>query len=59
MAARRRLIEDIRDSLSEGPDGVQSLHDVHIETILATQLSGIYERGEVGQLAGTDLRVMQ
>ena len=59
LAARRRLIKDISDSLSEGLDGVKSLHDVHIETILATQLSGIYGRGELGQLAGTDLRVMQ
>jgi hypothetical protein len=59
LAARRRLIEDIRASLTEALDGIQSLHGVHIEIILATQLSGVYGRGEVGYLSGTDLRVMQ
>lgn len=59
LAARRRLIEDIRGSLTEALDGIQSLHGVHTEIILATQLSGVYGRGEVGHLSGTDLRVMQ
>ena len=59
LAARRRLIEDIRGSLTEALDGIQSLHGVHTEIIPATQLSGIYGRGEVGHLSGTDLRIMQ
>lgn len=59
LAARRRLIEDIKNSLTEAFDEVQSTHGFHTETILATQLSGIYGRGELGYLSGTGFRIMQ